>query len=134
MIRVLVADDQEIVRAGFAALLDTQEDFEVAGTAADGDEAVSLCREQHPDVVLMDIQLKGEMDGIQAAQRIQNSLGIPVVYLTAHSDSDTLKRVIHSKSYGYLVKPITEDALKEAIDKALSRHRGTTDTGRLPPP
>ena len=67
-IRVVVADDQQIVRAGFAALLDTRHDIEVVGTAADGEEAVRVCREQRPDVVLMDIRMPA-MDGIEATRR-----------------------------------------------------------------
>jgi CheY-like chemotaxis protein len=122
--KILVVEDEFIIAQALQASL-TEMGYDVVRLLATGEQAVEYAGDLRPDVVLMDIQLKGEMDGIQAAQRIQNSLHIPVVYLTAHSDPDTLKRVIHSKSYGYLVKPITEDALKEAIDKALSRHRGT---------
>ena len=68
-IRVVVADDQQIVRAGFAALLDTRDDIDVVGTAADGEEAVRVCREQRPDVVLMDIRMP-VLDGIEATRRL----------------------------------------------------------------
>src|ERR1022692_2146433 len=65
VIRIIVADDHQVVRTGFAALLDTQPDFAVAGTACDGAEAVRICRDLHPDVVLMDVRMPG-MDGIEA--------------------------------------------------------------------
>jgi YesN/AraC family two-component response regulator len=68
-IRVVVVDDQEVVRAGFGALLNTQPDFDVAGTAADGAEAVRLCREVRPDVVLMDVRMP-VLDGIAATGRM----------------------------------------------------------------
>ena len=65
VIRIVVADDHQVVRTGFAALLDTQPDFAVAGTACDGAEAVRICRELHPDIVLMDVRMPG-VDGIDA--------------------------------------------------------------------
>lgn len=129
--KILVVEDEYIIASALQESL-TAMGYEVIEVVATGEQAVEVAARLRPDVVLMDIQLKGSMDGIQAAQRIQNRLGIPVVYLTAHSDPDTLKRVVHSRSYGYLTKPITEEELKEAIDKALSRHRGATDTGSLP--
>lgn len=129
--KILVAEDEFIIAKALEESL-TEMGYDVVDAVATGEQAVEVAVRLKPDVVLMDIQLKGSMDGIQAAQRIQNALGIPVVYLTAHSDPDTLKRVIHSKSYGYLTKPITEEELKDAIDKAVSRHRGETGTGTLP--
>ncbi|HEU5354508.1 MAG TPA: response regulator transcription factor [Actinocrinis sp.] len=69
VIRVVVADDHQVVRSGYAALLDTQPDFTVVGTACDGAEAVRICREAHPDVVLMDVRMP-QMDGIEATKRL----------------------------------------------------------------
>jgi DNA-binding NarL/FixJ family response regulator len=71
----------------------------------------------------MDIKLKGPMDGVSTAQRIQALFDIPVVYLTAHSDPETLKRVLHSNPYGYIVKPFASNELHQAIEHALERHR-----------
>ena len=85
-IKVAVVDDQEIVRAGFAALLGTQQDFRVVGTAADGEEAVELCRTKRPHVVLMDVRMP-KMDGIRATQALHaQQPGIPVVLWSGESE------------------------------------------------
>ena len=120
--RILIAED-EIVTA--MAIEDSLRNlgYELAGIVATGMEAIEKAAQVRPDLVLMDIRLKGEVDGIVATQRIQSALDIPVVYLTAHSDEETLKRVIHSNPYGCIIKPFREDELREVIEAALRRHR-----------
>jgi DNA-binding NarL/FixJ family response regulator len=116
VIRVLVADDQEIVRAGFAALLDTQEDFEVAGTAADGDEAVSLCREQHPDVVLMDVRMP-TMDGIEATRQLaEDGAKAPkVIVLTTFDLDEYVYDALGAGASGFLLKDVRAEILFDAV-------------------
>lgn len=121
-IRILIVEDEMITADALAEML-ADMGHEVVGRARTGWDAVVKSKELVPNLVLMDIRLKGEMDGVSAAQRIQFEQDIPVVYLTAYSDDETLKRVLHSGAYGFLVKPCDPDELKQAIAKALRQHR-----------
>ena len=115
-IRVVVADDQEIVRAGFAALLNTQEDLAVAGTAVNGEEAVQLCGELHPDVVLMDIRMPA-MDGIEATRRIV-AIGpeSPRVLLITTFDLDEyVYDALAAGASGFLLKDVPAEKLFDAV-------------------
>jgi DNA-binding NarL/FixJ family response regulator len=115
-VRVVVVDDQETVRAGFAALLDTQPDLTVVGTAADGATAVRLCSEQRPDVVLMDVRMPG-MDGIEAATRIlgAGSDGPRVVMLTTFDLDEYVYDALSVGASGFLLKDVTAEQLFEAV-------------------
>jgi CheY-like chemotaxis protein len=95
----------------------------VVGIVSSGWEAVEQAAALQPDLVLMDIKLMGPMDGVSATQRIQTQSDVPVVYLTSYSDDETLKRVLHSQPYGYLIKPFGDQELRNAINKALYQHR-----------
>jgi len=116
MIRVVVVDDQEVVRSGFAALLETQPDFEVAGVATDGVEAVALCREQRPDVVLMDVRMP-KMDGIEASRRIVEHAGdqTRVLVLTTFDLDEYVYDALGVGASGFLLKDSTAEALFDAV-------------------
>jgi len=117
MIRVLLADDQALVRAGFASLLATQDDIEVAGEAADGEEAVSRARALVPDVVLMDIRMPG-MDGLAATRAIAGDDrlgGVRVVILTTFDLDEYVFEAIRSGASGFLVKDTEPDELLRAV-------------------
>jgi DNA-binding NarL/FixJ family response regulator len=106
VIKVLLADDQALVRAGFRALLEAQTDMEVVGEAADGEEAVALARAQAPDVVLMDIRMPG-LDGLAATRRITDDLrldGVRVVILTTFELDEYVYDAIRAGASGFLVK------------------------------
>lgn len=106
MIRVLLADDQALVRAGFKALLDAQDDITVVGEAADGDEAVRLARLERPDVVLMDIRMPG-LDGLEATRRIAadaHLVDVHVVILTTFELDEYVFEALRNGASGFLVK------------------------------
>ncbi|MGH3167510.1 MAG: response regulator, partial [Trebonia sp.] len=115
MIGIVVADDHEVVRAGFAALLDTQPDFTVLGTAADGASAVGVCRCERPDVVLMDVRMPG-MDGIEATRRL-SALDHPpkVLILTTFDLDEYVFDALRAGASGFLLKYITAERLFEGV-------------------
>jgi DNA-binding NarL/FixJ family response regulator len=117
MIRVLLADDQVLVRAGFRALLDAQDGIEVAGEAGDGEQAVRLARQLTPDVVLMDIRMPGT-DGLAATRQIAADgqlAGVRVVILTTFELDEYVFEAIRSGASGFLVKDTEPDELVQAV-------------------
>jgi DNA-binding NarL/FixJ family response regulator len=117
VIRVLLADDQALVRAGFRSLLDAQEDIEVVGEAAGGEEAVRLAAELAPNIVLMDIRMPG-MDGLAATRRIAADPGLAevrVVILTTFGLDEYVFEAIRSGASGFLVKDTEPDELLQAV-------------------
>jgi len=98
--------------------------YEISGSVGTGEDAIvaALAFDKHPDVVLMDIRLDGDMDGVAASEAIMKSLDVPIIYLTAHSDDETLRRVQRSNPYSYLLKPFRTDELRCAIEITLNRH------------
>ena len=121
-VRVFIVEDEKIVSRDLQNVLESM-GYEVVGVATSGEEAVGLIPEKRPDIVLMDIMLKGAMDGIEAAERIRLEIDVPVIYLTAYADDTTLQRAKITEPYGYLLKPFDERDLSIAIEMALYRHR-----------
>ncbi|KAA3663591.1 MAG: response regulator [Chloroflexi bacterium] len=120
--QILIVEDEGIVA------LDLQNRLRRLGYAvpefvATGEEAVALAAEILPDLILMDIKLKGEMDGIEAANYIKENFDIPIIYLTAFADEVTLERAEHTHPYGYLLKPFEEHELLASIRMGLYRHQ-----------
>lgn len=93
--------------------------YTVAGTASTGENAIKKAEENYPDLVLVDIVLKGEIDGIEVARYIHNNLDIPVVYLTAYADDELIERAKHTEPYGYILKPFQDKDLRSNIEIAL---------------
>ncbi|MBN1432650.1 MAG: response regulator [Methanomicrobiaceae archaeon] len=120
--KILVVEDEVMVAM---TLEDTLEalGYEVVGTADNGGDAVRLAIEKEPDLILMDIRIRGDIDGIEAAERIAETLDIPVVFLTAHSDEQTLMRALKTQPYGFLIKPFRERELYSNIEMAIHKHR-----------
>ncbi|MEU9289529.1 response regulator transcription factor [Streptomyces sp. NPDC048275] len=112
--RIVVADDHELVRAGYAGLLATQSDFAVVGTACDGAEAVRVCREQVPDIVLMDVRMP-VMDGIQATARLQGPEAPRVLVLTTFDLDEHVYDALAAGASGFLLKDVTAERLFDAV-------------------
>jgi signal transduction histidine kinase/HPt (histidine-containing phosphotransfer) domain-containing protein/BarA-like signal transduction histidine kinase len=119
---ILIVEDERIVALDIKSTLERL-GYQVAETAAEGAEAVAKAGRARPDLVLMDVRLQGEMDGIEAARRIQRLYDIPVIFLTAHSDSDTLERAKASSPFGYLLKPFEEREVHLAVELAVYKHQ-----------
>jgi DNA-binding NarL/FixJ family response regulator len=113
---IVVADDHEVVRAGFAALLDTQPDFTVLGTASDGSEAVRVCRELRPDVVLMDVRMPS-LDGIEATRQLADAEepGPRVLILTTFDLDEYVFDALRAGASGFLLKDVTAERLFDAV-------------------
>jgi PAS domain S-box-containing protein len=120
--QILIVEDESIVAMDIKATLQGL-GYGVIGTAASGKEAVELALRTRPDLVLMDIMLKGSIDGIEAAKRIKAVLEIPIVYLTAYADEDTLQRAKVAEPFGYILKPFEGRELRTTVETALYKHR-----------
>lgn len=119
---ILIVEDETIVAADLAGKLG-QLGYGIAGITPRGDEAVALARERRPELVLMDIRLAGDTDGIEAAEIIRRDCHLPVVFLTAMSDRATLERAKLTEPFGYILKPFEERELETCIEMALYKHQ-----------
>jgi PAS domain S-box-containing protein len=120
--RILIVEDDGIIAARLRSIL-TRLGFAVAAVVASGEEAIERAAETQPGLVLMDVQLAGNMDGIEAGGQIRAQWNIPVVYMTAHMDDTLLQRAMLTDPYGYLVKPVQDRELRATIEMALYKHR-----------
>jgi signal transduction histidine kinase len=116
--RILVIEDEALISEDLKIRL-TRFGYEVVGTAATSEEALRLAETARPDLVLMDIVLKGATDGIETASHIRNRFGTPIIFLSAWADADVLERAKTAMPYGYLVKPIEDRELKAAVEIAI---------------
>jgi CheY-like chemotaxis protein len=120
--RVLVVEDEAVVAMHLRQEL-TKLGYTMAGIATTGEQALKMIHEVFPDLILMDIHIQGELDGIETARRIPRYLHIPVIYLSAYSEDITLKRAGDTHPYGYLIKPFLDRELHATIKMALVRSR-----------
>ena len=116
--RVFFVEDDEILAKVIEWRLDKL-GYSVCGTAATGVEAIALIKEKEPDVVLLDIELKGHMDGIDVGEFLSTKTKIPFIYLTSHTEDSFLKRAKTTRPKGYIRKPFTDDELRVAIELAV---------------
>ncbi|MFC2155828.1 response regulator [Acidobacteriota bacterium] len=124
--KILIVENEAIVSIEIQEKL-TELGYPVAGIALSGEEAVKKTGEIKPDLVLMDINLGEGMGGIEAAQEIQSRYNIPVIYLTAYTNEETLQKAKVTKPYGYITKPFNERELYIIIEIALYKHKAETE-------
>ncbi|ABD02613.1 response regulator [Synechococcus sp. JA-2-3B'a(2-13)] len=127
---ILVVEDEKIIAKDIANVL-KKFGYAVPAIASSGEEAIRRLEEMPVDLVLMDIVLKGDIDGIEAAKRITERFNIPVVHLTAYADEDTLSRVKETRPFGYIIKPFKERELYTTIEIALHNHRQSLENRKL---
>lgn len=119
---IMLVEDEIIVAADVKNRLENM-GYEVLGIFDTGEEAIEKAGELRPNLVLMDIVLKGEMDGIDAAQKIRELFNIPIIYLTAYSDEKTLQRAKVTEPFGYVLKPFEDREIQSAIEMAIYKHQ-----------
>ena len=120
-INVLVVEDESIVSKDIQHSL-KKLGYSVVGAASTGEKAIELATSSLPDIILMDIMLKGDMNGIEAADQIRKTCSIPVIFLTAYADESTLSKAKITEPYGYILKPFKEIDLHTAIEMAIYKH------------
>jgi PAS domain S-box-containing protein len=118
---ILVVEDESILAEDIREMVEGF-GYAVSGTASDGDEALARAAKHPPNLVLMDIMLKGKMQGIETAERMRSLYNVPVVYVTAYADDRTLKRARVTEPFGYIIKPFDERELRTTIAMALYKH------------
>ncbi len=125
-INILVVEDENILALGLKKKLENL-GYAVTGMADSGDETFRQIEANLPDLILMDIVIKGEMDGIETAAKLKKSYSIPVIYLTAYADDEILKRAARTEPYGYILKPYKEKELKANIEMAIYRKKSENE-------
>jgi two-component system, response regulator PdtaR len=119
--KILIVEDDKMLCTIFEMFL-TDLGYELTGFSQTGADAISKCEENPPDVVLMDIHLKGDVDGIDTAKKIHEAFNIPVVYVTSDIEQETILKAIYKNTYGFLMKPIYQSSLRVAIEFAFAKH------------
>lgn len=120
-INVLVVEDESIVSKDIQHSL-IKLGYNIVGAAATGEKAIELAHSENPDVILMDIMLKGEMNGIETAESIREELKVPIIFLTAYADESTLSKAKITEPFGYIIKPFKEIDLHTTIEMAIYKH------------
>jgi diguanylate cyclase (GGDEF)-like protein len=121
-ISILLVEDEGVIARDLEDTL-IRLGYRISGIASEGAEAIEMARELHPQLVVMDVSLRGEVDGIEAACAIQQDAPVPVIFLTGHTDPETLQRAVSTGPLGYLTKPFEETDLRCAIEVAIHKHR-----------
>ena len=119
-VKILIVEDDDVLARIITWRL-TNLGYNVCGRAASGTEAMELVVREQPDLILMDINIKGDIDGIETAARIKKEFRLPIVYLTSHSDGPTLERAKATKPEGFVLKPFKDHDLRVAVELAVKK-------------
>lgn len=128
-IKVVIVEDESIVAKDIQTILKNL-GYNVVGIYAAGEKALADLENVQPDIVLMDIMLKGEITGIQAAEIIRERYDVPVVFLTAYADENTIEKAKTAIPYGYIIKPFKEKELETTIEMAINKHKSDMELRR----
>lgn len=128
-IKVVIVEDESIVAKDIQTILKNL-GYNVVGVYAAGEKALADLENVQPDIVLMDIMLKGEITGIQAAEIIRERYDVPVVFLTAYADESTIEKAKTAIPYGYIIKPLKEKELETTIEMAINKHKSDMELRR----
>lgn len=124
--KALIVEDDAIIATDLEMIIEGM-DFQVVGITDNSDEALDLMISRQPDIILLDINIIGERDGIQLAEIIREKIKKPFIYITSYTDRKTLERAKHTLPYGYIVKPFSESELKITIEIAIFRFQNEMD-------
>jgi len=127
---ILIVENEAVVAEDLAQKV-TALGYCVIGTVSTGEAALEVARAQRPNLILLDIKLDGTLDGIETAHRLRHMSDLPFVFLTAHSDPETVKKANAADAFGYILKPFRERDLQVQLETALYRYRATKATGYL---
>ena len=120
MPRIMIVDDDATIQMELAEYL-THMDYTVVGTAETGEGAIEMARETDPDLILMDVNLAGEMNGISAAQKIKEEMDIPIVFISGYGDPEYIEQAKEIEPFGYVMKPFDEKEIRAFIEIALHK-------------
>jgi len=129
-VRIMIVEDEWVVSDDLQRSL-KRLGYAVSSVVGYGENAVKNAEEDRPDLILMDIMLKGEMDGIEAASQIHSRFNIPIIYLTAYDNKSALERAKIAEPFGYMIKPFKERELHTTIEMALYKHRVEVEREKL---
>ncbi len=120
--KILIVEDDSMLCTVFEMFLE-ELGYNHCGTVASGEEAMAFLENKLPDLILMDIHLKGDIDGVDTAKSVLEKYNIPVIYITGDSDVSTVKRAVMKNTYGFMTKPVYKNSLELNIEFAIDKHK-----------
>ncbi|MEN8121099.1 MAG: response regulator [Bacteroidota bacterium] len=120
--KILIVEDDKMLCTIFEMFI-MQLNYELIGISQTGKEAIEICKVNKPDVILMDIHLEGDLNGIETSKKIQKLYDIPVIFITSDIEESTIRSAIYKNTYGFLMKPIYKSSLGVSVEFALLKHK-----------